>query len=200
MRRLPVVNWALIGMTVFLFFGSPRTTDGWVLSGWSLEELVGYQFLHAGLIHLIGNMLFLWVFGNAVCAKVGHVAFAPIYLALGIAAGAVHLMVDGTPAIGASGAINGIVGMFLFWYPRNSISCIWLFVAVGAVRFSSYWAILIWLAFDLWGAATGAQGVAYFAHIGGFAVGFLLAMAISVSGVLEDSPYEQSLLDLYRGR
>jgi membrane associated rhomboid family serine protease len=205
MRRLPAFNWGLLVVTIYSFFANPAFTSGpyevahhWVLSDWSIDQLVGHMFLHADIMHLIGNMLFLWVFGNAICAKIGNIAFAPTYLALGVLAGAAHLTFDGAPAVGASGAINGVVGMFLFWYPRNQISCVWLLGTAGAFEFSSFWAILTWLAFDILGAMIGMEGVGYIAHLAGFVGGFALAAGLTALNVMPDAPYEQSVLDLLR--
>ena len=80
-------------------------------------------FLHGSFMHLLGNMWFLWLFGNAVCAKVGNLVYLLIYLMLGLTSGVVAYTIDPRPAVGASGAINGVVGMFVVWYPLNNIHC-----------------------------------------------------------------------------
>jgi membrane associated rhomboid family serine protease len=126
--RLPLANWLIIGVIVGFFFwqinqvrtyhtnverelskninitGFKMKTDlfkGLMLDGWTTRGLLGHMWLHGGWLHLIGNLFFLWMFGNAVCAKIGQVSFSIIYLILGIAAGAAHLVFNGGPAIGA---------------------------------------------------------------------------------------------------
>jgi membrane associated rhomboid family serine protease len=172
--------------------------EAFLLDGWDPSSLFGHMFLHGGFLHLLGNMLFLWIFGNAVCAKVGNISFPFIYLFLGFCAAVVHLVADGSPAVGASGAINGVVGMFLVWYPLNSISCfyLWGFIPMLGTAFSisSCWMILFWLVFDIWGAASTGGSTAYWAHIGGFAVGFALAVALLKIGLVEMEEDEKSLL------
>lgn len=112
----PYANGTIIGFTVLFFvlqlrlgFGS-AFVEALVLDGVTVPGLVGHLVLHAGFFHLFGNMLFLWVFGNAVCSWTGNKLYPAIYLFLGLAAAAAHLIGDGNPAIGASGAINGVVG------------------------------------------------------------------------------------------
>src|SRR5208283_1119595 len=127
------------------------------------------------------NMLFLWVFGNAVCAKLGNLAYPFIYFGLGAVAGLVSQLIHDRPTIGASGAINGIVGMFLVWYLVNQITCWYGYLFFGGgdageLTVSSFWLILMWLVFDLWGAIRGGGNIAYSAHLAGFAAGFGLAI------------------------
>jgi len=206
MKRWPVANFAIIGLTVVIFMALFSTTmnhngygdfDAMILDGWSLSGLLGHLWLHADWMHLIGNMIFLWVFGNAVCAKVGNIWYPLLYLGLGLLAATAHNVFDGDPGIGASGAINGVVGMFLVLYPLNSIRCFYLFwFHPGTFSISSYWMILLWLAFDLLGVALGGQSVAYWAHLGGFAAGFFIASALVHLDVIRMESTERSLLDL----
>ena len=127
--RIPYVNAALIVITSIIFFLPEQIfpladQEAFVLRDWEISGLLGNMFLHGGFMHLLGNMLFLWIFGNAICATVGNGAYGFLYICLGVIAAAVHLVVDGHPAIGASGAINGIVGMSLVLFPRNKIQLV----------------------------------------------------------------------------
>src|SRR5690606_4238592 len=127
-----LTNFLLIGgislfSLMMLFGGDSSGAEGLVLYGWGLSGMFGHVFLHGGLLHLFGNMLFLWAFGNAVCAKVGNFRYAALFFVLAFASAAVHNLFDGHPAIGASGAINGVVGLFLVYFPRNDIRCFWWF-------------------------------------------------------------------------
>lgn len=176
-----------------------------VLRGWGIKGLLGYMWLHGGIIHLLGNLLFLWIFGNSVCGKIGNAAYLPIYLLLGVFAGLSHLVFQGGAAIGASGAINGIVGMYLVFFAQNEITCyfVWILFITPIVRefsLSSYWMILLWLMFDILGAMMGGGGVAYFAHLGGFAAGFGLAILMLKTNMVKMERYERSLLQIWQER
>ena len=177
--------------------GDLGTFESMILQGWNLPGMFGHMLLHAGWLHLIGNMIFLWVFGNAVCAKVGNAWYPVLYIVLGLFAAASHNIFSNGPVVGASGAINGIVGVFLVWYPINSVSCFYIFLyRPGTFSISSYWMILIWLVFDLLGVATGGEGVAYWAHLGGFGIGVVTGIALLQLGLVEMEPTERSLIDL----
>ena len=210
--RRPVVNWVLVITIVaaFLFqipaltgqYGAEEKLAPYVLDGWHLPGLVSHLWLHANPIHLAGNMLFLWIFGNAVCAKVGNLKYLPIYLLFGLAAATAHLLCCVEPAVGASGAINGIVGMFLVFFWQNEMDC--MFCGIILIRpvyrtFSvpSYVMIILWLMFDIWGAVVGGGQVAYAAHLGGFFAGALLAIVLIKLGWVRMYADEQSLVDLF---
>jgi membrane associated rhomboid family serine protease len=174
-----------------------------ILNGWDLKGFFGHIWLHGGILHLVGNMLFLWIFGNAVCAKIGNFRYLPIYLGLGLISGFSQLVFSGQGGIGASGAINGVVGMFLVFFPQNEITCYLIFFFPLLVRpyckefcMSSYWMILFWLAFDIWGVMKGGGRVAYFAHLGGFTGGFVIAILMLKLKMVTMERYEKSLLQL----
>jgi len=168
-----------------------------VLDGWSIRGLFGYMWLHGGILHLFGNMLFLWLFGNAVCSKLGGLLYMPVYIGLGVFAGLCHLLFADGPVLGASGAINGIVGMYLIFFPENDISCVF-FLLWYPIRFSlsSYWMILLWFVLDIIGLVRGSGGVAYVAHVGGFLAGFILAVVMLKTGLVVMQRDEKTLLEL----
>ncbi len=210
MRGLPWMNWVLIGVTVLFYPLCGHAPDFTALG----EELMlgkktplgilGHVLVHADLVHLLGNMLFLWVFGNAVCAKVGNLTFVPLYAAFALAAGVAHLATSSLPAAGASGAINGVVGVFVIWYLLNDISCWyawWTFNTgdAGTFSVSSFWMVLLWLAFDVWGLVRGGGGVAYTAHLGGLAAGLIAGVALLKLGWVRMDRGERSLLQLISG-
>src|SRR5262245_52643120 len=112
MERMPIANWVIIGVTTIAFFVFAADTADPVFLESSSVRWGLHLLMHGDFVHLFGNMLFLFLFGNAICAKAGNVLFPVLYLLLGWIAIAVHILVDGRPAIGASGAINGIVGMY----------------------------------------------------------------------------------------
>ena len=179
----------------------PGITGTLLLNGWSVRGLLGYMWLHGGFWHLIGNMWFLLVFGNAVCAKIGNLRFLLMYILFGTSAGIVHLLFSGGPALGASGAINGVVGMYLVLFPENGITCYFWFLLIFLKSFvvRSCWMILFWLLWDIVGIFCGAgAGVAYFAHLGGFAAGFGIALLMCIKGWLAMERSEKSLLQFWQ--
>jgi len=215
----PVINWLITVALVLIFvaqilavFGqldhglSPQdavrnTIERFVLKGWGLTGLFGHMWRHAGILHLIGNLIFLWLFGNAVCSKIGNLLYLPVYVGLGLIAGISHLTFSSGSVVGASGAINGIVGMYLVFFPENSISCFfWLIYRPVTFSVSGYWMILLWFAFDIWGAMNGSQGVAYVAHVGGFLAGFGLAVLMLKMGWIVMERDEKSLLQMLSTR
>ena len=141
-----------------------------------LVTLVSYQFLHGGLAHLAGNLLYLWVFGDNVEDAMGHGRFLAFYLACGIAAGLAQTAVfpgETTPLVGASGAISGVLGAYLVLHPKARV-----LVPIGFIPlYLPAWLLLIfWFGFQFFAAFGGpaAQNVGWWAHIGGFVAGVLL--------------------------
>jgi len=149
------------------------------------------MFLHAGWLHLLGNMLYLWIFGNNVEDLMGRPLFLGFYLLGGVAAVAGQMAIDPAseiPMIGASGAISATLGAYLVLYPRARIQSLvflgffYQLIAVPAVIVLGFWFVLQVIdGLGSLGAATGVEGgVAFFAHIGGFLVGALLALPFRV--------------------
>jgi membrane associated rhomboid family serine protease/predicted RNA-binding Zn-ribbon protein involved in translation (DUF1610 family) len=176
----------------------------WVLNGWGIKGMIGHMWLHGGILHLLGNLLFLWIAGNAICSKVGNLWYLLIYLVCGFASAAAHNIFQGGPVIGASGAIAGIMGMFLVWYPENDVKCAWIWLifvvlirpTIVTFTCSSYWLLLAWLALEVYYAATSVDMVAHFAHLGGFAAGFVIAVFLLERKWITMEDYEKSLLQL----
>jgi len=172
-----------------------------VLEKFEMRGLLGHMWLHGGILHILGNLIFLRVFGNAVCSKVGNLFYLPIYLGLGVWSGIWHLVFQGGSMIGASGAIMGVVGMYLVFFPKNDITCYWFsFYSIipRAFTIASYWMILMWVGFDIFGAYAGGGRVAYFAHLGGFATGFgVAALMLKMKWVEINPRYEESLFDVF---
>jgi membrane associated rhomboid family serine protease len=202
----PIMNWLLVTSVIFVFFVqlaaisdpvASQKISSFVLDGWGIRGLFGHMWLHGGPMHLIGNMIFLWLFGNAVCSKLGNVLYLPVYIGLGLIATMSHLILDGRTAVGASGAINGIVGMYLVFFPENTISCFFLLI-IRPIFFSlsGYWLILLWFAFDLFGAFSGSGNVAYIAHVGGFLGGFGLAGLMLKMKWISMERDEKSIFDM----
>jgi membrane associated rhomboid family serine protease len=209
MFRIPWMNWMLILTTVVLFpvcgyFILPELTpfgEGLVLGGPSAAGIVGHMFVHIGILHLLGNMIFLWTFGNAVCAKVGNLFFPLIYLSLGAAAGGISYAIEPRPSAGASGAVSVVVGMFSAWYVLNQISCwLWFIRPLAEIRMPSWLMVLIWLGFNIWGASQSHGHVNFACHLAGFGLGFGLAITLQLVGWVQVEDGERSLLQIMRGQ
>ena len=145
----------------------------------SYISLLTSTFMHGGLLHFGGNMLFLWVFGDNIEHKFGKLKFLLIYLGWGIIAGLIHVMGDPTspiPAVGASGAISGVLGAYLIIFPRARILTLmgYFMMHVQARWFLPFWFVLQnLLPFFIGGFGASSGGVAFLAHIGGFLVGLV---------------------------
>ena len=149
--------------------------------------LVSSMFLHGGFMHIIGNMLFLWVLGDNVEDTMGHARYLSFYGICGVLAALAHAIADPTseiPMIGASGAISGVIGAYLVLHPRAPIRVlVWFFIV-----WLPAWVVLgFWIGYQFLGAAmsTGGAGggVAWWAHIGGFFVGAVLIVFMRRKGV-----------------
>ncbi len=201
--RRPWANWFLVGATalisVLVANGGIRlsTAQSMVLDGWGITGFLGHIFLHAGFGHLIGNMIFLWLFGNAICARVGNFFYLLLYLGLGVAAAVAHNLTLGGPAIGASGAVMGLVGLHLVLYPINEIRVFSIiFYRLYTFETSSAWMILYWVAWDILGIAMGWGGVAYTAHLGGLAAGIGSALLLMKVDFIQTTHLDRTILDI----
>ncbi|MFN9334508.1 MAG: rhomboid family intramembrane serine protease [Planctomycetota bacterium] len=161
-------------------------------------------FLHGGLLHFAGNMLFLWIFGDNVEDRFGRARFLLFYLGCGVAASAAHLLAapgSPVPTVGASGAIAGVMGAYLLLYPRARVQMLVVlgpfldFVVLPAPFFLVYWFALQLVGGAFASAAGG--GVAWWAHIGGFVAGAAVAGALRTAGRLRPEPAHVALA---RGR
>lgn len=206
MPRWPIANWVLIGLCVLgysLSWGAHGFTgEGQLLSRehFSVLQLVSHQFLHANIKHLVGNMIFLWVFGNAVNARLGHLLYVPAFLISGIVAGLVWLLLgSGGSLIGASGAIMGIVGLFAIYYPRNEVRVFYMILwRPGTFTISAIWLILIYFALDMLGTVLGrGGGVAYVAHIGGALFGAAVGWLLIARRLVPSDEDEENLLQVF---
>ena len=190
--RLPVMNYVIIAVTTLVTFAAWANGywDGrWLEEPWVYALLLkdwsspigwfGSTLLHADPFHWFFNMAFLWVFGNAICAKVGNWRYLGLYVLFTLAASWFHLFIDDNPALGASGSINGIIGFYFALYPINQIKIFyWFLLKPGTFQLTGYWVIGFWLLGDIYGALSGGAGVAYGAHLGGFLGGLVLAFIL----------------------
>jgi membrane associated rhomboid family serine protease len=144
------------------------------------------MFMHGSWTHILGNMLFLWIFGNNIEDHLGHGKYLLFYLAGGVAA-AMTLLLSGPtseiPTIGASGAIAAVMGAYFFLFPRAKVQTLVFFIFITVVRIPAWIFLGIWFVMQLFEGTFGAaQGVAVWAHVGGFLFGVLVAWITSRRG------------------
>jgi len=191
-RTVPLVTYALVALNVLFFFaelsGGDAFIEQWAFvpsrfianpSGDSLT-LFTSMFMHAGWVHLGGNMLYLWIFGDNVEDRFGHIKFTVFYLLCGLAATFAQLAFDvgsDVPNLGASGAIAGVLGAYILLFPQGRVKVLQgaRVVQVPALIVIGLWIVLQFFS-GIGSIASTAQtgGVAYMAHIGGFVAGFVL--------------------------
>jgi membrane associated rhomboid family serine protease len=155
------------------------------------------MFMHGGWFHLLGNMWFLWIFGNNVEDSMGHVRFVVFYLLCGLAAATLQVVADPTsviPMVGASGAIGGVMGAYVLLYPRVHVHMLIFLgffvttIAVPAIFMLGYWFLVQLL--SGWSSLGGeGGGVAFWAHVGGFVAGAVLVLLFRNPRLLERHPY-----------
>ena len=158
----------------------------------AIRGIFGSMFLHGGWLHLLGNMLFLWIFGNNIEDRLGRIPFLIFYLAGGIVAALTQVFTSpqsDTPLVGASGAIAACLGAYLVLYPRARITSlvflgiIYQLLDVPAVIMLGYWFVLQLIdGFASLGGGNAQGGVAFFAHIGGFVGGMVVGAIVRVTG------------------
>lgn len=158
---------------------------GFIPSTMSLTNIFSAMFIHGGFAHIIGNMLFLWIFGDNVEDSLGHINFLIMYLLAGVVATLAHAIVDlnsNIPLIGASGAISGVIGSYFVLFPRAKVlTLVFLGIFITVISLPAFLFLGIWFLMQLvYGVsslgAIAEGGVAWWAHIGGFVVGYLWAM------------------------
>ncbi|HTY64989.1 MAG TPA: rhomboid family intramembrane serine protease [Acidobacteriota bacterium] len=212
----PVVTWALILVNVAVFVYqlslTPRDAQLFAFQFGAIPAVVlgtkglpaqyvvipplisvfTSMFLHGGFLHLVGNMWFLWIFGNNIEDAMGHVRFLVFYLVCGILASASHIASDpasGIPSIGASGAIAGVMGAYIMLYPRARV---WTLIFLGffvrmiylpAGVILGFWILLQFINGSMTAGNPNMGGVAFWAHIGGFIAGVLLVGLFKKRGV-----------------
>lgn len=205
-RRTPVVNYFLIAANVIVFLFewlSGGTQDNALISQLAfiptrflnaplnpgnVTSIFTSMFMHAGLMHLAGNMLYLWIFGDNVEDRLGHIPYLIFYLAGGVFAALTHAFLNpasAIPTVGASGAIAAVLGAYLIFYPRSRVQTfipIGYFMTLRALPASillAFWFILqLFNGVLSLGVAEDVGGTAFWAHIGGFVMGVVVALVM----------------------
>ena len=186
-HRTPLANYGLIALNVLIFvsldvLGDARaqlfklTNLALHCAAPSLHEFITYQFIHGDLAHLLGNMLFLWVFGNAVNAKLGNVAYLFYYLAAGVFAAFGFALTSSGDLLGASGAIAGVTTAYLVLFPRSRVTVLYWLFFVGTFELPAM--VIIGLKIILWEIIIAPQvvcagNIATGAHLAGYLFGLL---------------------------
>jgi membrane associated rhomboid family serine protease len=157
----------------------------WAIAPYFLTILTS-MFIHGSWGHILGNMLFLWIFGNNIEGHLGHGKYLLFYLVGGVVAAIVQLLSGPTsqvPTIGASGAIAAVMGAYFFLYPKAKIQTLVFFIFITIVRLPAWIFLGIWFVMQLFEGTFGAaQGVAVWAHVGGFLFGVVIAWISSRRG------------------
>lgn len=197
-QRRPFVTWLLIAANIAMFLLTLPATEAAdaifvrlalypvaVMHGEYLWGLGSHMFLHAGLMHLAGNMLFLWIFGDNLEDQLGHGGFLVFYLGAGLAAAAAQIAAmphSTVPMVGASGAIAGVMGGYLLMFPRARVDVVAIFIVFFKVFTMPAWVMLgVWFAIQIFAGVTMSSdggGVAYWAHAGGFLAGVFLCLPL----------------------
>ena len=193
----PYVNWTIIGVCILVFvyqlmlpsaqleafFFQWGAIPAEITQFRDLHGLITSMFLHGGWAHIIGNMVFLLVFGDNIEDAMGHISYLLFYLLTGIAAGLAQILLNPNseiPLIGASGAISGILGAYIVLFPHGKVRALVFFGYFGQVILVPAWVMIgVWFALQLFSgfASLGAAdigGVAFWAHVGGFVAGAVL--------------------------
>jgi len=151
-----------------------------------LWQFVTYAFLHANLMHIVGNMFFLYLFGNNVNDKLGNIGYLCFYLGGAVFSGLGYTLVSNTPILGASGAIAAVTGAYLVLFPNTLVTVVYWFIFIGTVEIRALWFIVLKLIFwDNVLTADPSHGIAYNAHLAGYAFGIISIIGLLSIGLIE---------------
>lgn len=208
-RRTPYANLALIVVNIIVFSVSywphqdPFTGAPEYLRPWAqhfmlnpvyprLWQFVSYAFLHGGLLHIFGNMYFLYLFGNNVNDKLGNVGYMCLYLGGAVFAGVGHAALHQHPVLGASGAVAAITGAYLVLFPQSLITILYIFFFIGTIELSAlYFIVFKLIVWDNIVEPNFAQAaVAYDAHLAGYAFGVFALLLLLGTGFLGSSGFD----------
>jgi len=215
-KRYPTITYCLIGLNLLIFalqWSIQRSGDldaqngvtrwiGHVLSEGALSSqdfhvysLFSYQFLHAGWMHIVGNMIFLLPFGKAVEDRMGHVGFALFYLGCGAFAGGMHALTSASPVIGASGSVCAVTAAFIVLAPKTTIKVVLIFFIIGVYQIPSLLLVAFFVLFDLFSllastVGTNTDPTAWIAHLSGYLCGFAITFLLLKLSVIASSQFD----------
>ncbi len=207
--RTPYTNYALIAVNAVIFFitysphysivAGTRVVEP--LRTWAeqfmltpvrpyLWQFVSYAFLHGGYMHIIGNMFFLYLFGNNVNDKLGAIGYLCFYLAGAVFSGIGHTLMSTTPCLGASGAVAAVTGAYLVLFPQTLITVIYWFIFIGTMEVPALYFIAFKLIIIDNVIARYTPNVAYDAHLAGYAFGIAAMLGLLATGLIAGSPFD----------
>ena len=209
-RRTPYMNYALIAVNVFIFLVTywphkdPYTGSDEALRRWAeqymlipvrpnLWQFVSYAFLHGSYLHIIGNMFFLYLFGNNVNDKIGHIGYLCFYLAGAVFSGIGHTIFHSastTPTLGASGAVAAVTGAYLVLFPQSLITVIYFFYFIGTIEVPALFFIAFKMILIDNVIIRYTPNVAYDAHLSGYAVGTASVLGLLMVGLIGGSNFD----------
>lgn len=228
LQRTPWVNYTLIAVNVVVFILTanqvllteeyfyaldaavqtgavipprPEVLNYYLLPGdGSVIQYFSYQFLHSSWMHLIMNMVFLYVFGNGVEDRLGKLGYIFFYLAGGIVAGLGHGAVESNPVLGASGSVAAVTGAYLALFPLSNVTIVYWLIVPGRFEVSSMILILFQVAQDMLFQVSGIGNTAYLAHLAGYLCGFAFGITLLLTRILPREPYDMLSLIEHRRR
>jgi membrane associated rhomboid family serine protease len=209
-RRTPYMNYALIAVNVLIFLvtywphrdlntGSEEALRPWVDQFMltpvrpNLWQFVSYAFLHGGLMHIIGNMFFLYLFGNNVNDKLGHIGYLCFYLAGAVFSGVGHTLLNSSstiPTLGASGAIAAVTGAYLVLFPQTLITVLYWFYIIGTTEVPALYFIVFKMILIDNLIVRYTRNVAYDAHLAGYAFGIASMLGLLATGLISISNFD----------
>jgi len=211
-RRTPYANYAIVAVNVAIFLLEREYIRRWanqfVLDPRPghlfLWQFVSYAFLHAGLMHIVGNMFFLYLFGNNVNDKLGNIGYLAFYLAGAVFSGIGHTLLSSSPVLGASGAVAAVTGAYLVLFPQTLITVIYWFFIIGTMELPA----MYFIAFKLiiWDNMVEPRfappvAIAYGAHLAGYIFGIAAMVCLLATHILSGSNYDMwAMIKLWNRR
>lgn len=178
-EKTPLITILLVSINILLFFlFKDNLSDiiysyGFVPGEFNFFHILTAMFLHVNILHLLFNMWFLWIFGDNVEGRIGHIKFLFFYILCGISSTLIYFLAGqnlNIPLVGASGAISGILGSYIILFPKNKLK------VFPDFTFSSFWYIIFWFLIQIVFMYFGGENVAYLGHIGGFISGLVIIL------------------------
>jgi membrane associated rhomboid family serine protease len=205
-QQTPYANYALIAVNIIIFFleyHPDPTTGSIVFRPWvaqlmltpirpHLWQFVSYAFLHSSIMHIVGNMFFLYLFGNNINDKLGHISYLCLYFGGAVFAGVGHTLLHTNPVLGASGAVAAVTGAYLVLFPQTLITVLYWFFFIGTMELSA----LYFIAFKLivWDNIVeprfSVAAIAYDAHLAGYAFGIAAMLVMLATGLISSSRFD----------
>ena len=215
-KKYPVITYVIIGLNLLVFAvewalqrsGGIDTSDPVISTiaatmqrgalsstDFHILNLFTYQFLHAGWMHILGNMIFLLPFGKAVEDRMGHTGFALFYLGCGAFSGFIHTMLSTSPVIGASGSVCGVTAAFLVLAPKTTTKVVLIFFIIGVYHIPSILLVLFFVLFDVFSllaskVGANSQSTAWFAHLGGYLFGFVITLLLLKLRIISSTQFD----------